>query len=95
MKKIVKCPECGKERWAKAKKDKATGEVYVDILDQYCQACRNRMSQAGMKRKARLSEIPEKFYKDLTLRELYQAEGERRQEEKKAEEKRNKLVKKK
>jgi len=50
------------------------------------------MRQAGMKRKVRLRKIPEKFNNEITLRELYQAEGKRRQEEQKV---RNKLVKKK
>ena len=95
VKSRVNCLQCNKLFWAKAKKDKLTRKVYVDILNQYCQECKNRMRRMGMKRKPRLREIPEEFNSQITLRELYQAEGKRRQEEKKAEQTRNKLVKKK
>ena len=92
MKRRINCIQCNKPFWAKVKKDKLRGEVYVDVLDQYCQSCKNMMRQMGMKRKARLSEIPDKFNREITLRELYQAEAQRR---KKEDIDRNKLVKKK
>lgn len=77
-KKLVNCPVCGKQRWAKAKKDKPSREIYVDILDKYCVVCKNRMRQNNMKRKPRLSEIPEKFNQQITMRELWTKEMDRR-----------------
>ena len=83
---LVNCPVCGKLRWAKAKKDKVTGEVYVDILDQYCQTCRNKISQRSQKRKTRIRRIPELTREQKTQLikgELVRAEMERRRKDKK------------
>lgn len=92
---LVECP-CGKKHWTKVTKEKnpLTGKTvkFVTEVDKICQSCKNRMRQKGMKRKARLGEIPEKFNSEITMRELAQAEGKRRQAENKA---RNKLRKKK
>lgn len=94
VKKQMNCLRCNRLFWAKAKKDKLTRKVYVDILDQYCTTCKNMMRQMGMKRKPRLREIPKGFAKQIWERELWTAENKRRKEERKAEQKRNKLVKK-
>jgi len=97
VKRLVECP-CGKKHWARVTKEKnpLTGKTvrFVMESDKLCQQCKNRMRQGGMKRKVRLRKIPEKFNKEITLRELYQAEGKRRQEEKKTEQKIEKQPKK-
>jgi len=96
MKRLVKCP-CGRKHWAKVSKMKntITGKTVKFVLesDKMCQSCKNRIRQKGMKKKPRLREIPEKYNSQITLNELYQAEGKRRQEEKKAEQERIKWKK--
>lgn len=95
VKRLVTCP-CGKEHWVKVTKEKnpLTGKTMKFVLesDKLCQSCKNMIRRRGMKKKARLREIPKEFYKDLTLRELYQSEMDRR---KKEDVDRNKLRKKK
>lgn len=78
MKRRVKCPQCGKERWAKAQKDKVSKKIYVDIRDQFCQTCKNVMVMKGQKRKGRVRAVPEGFEKQIQMRELAMAESERR-----------------
>ena len=43
MKSRIPCKSCEKLFWAKVSKDTLDGKRYVDIRDQYCQACKNRM----------------------------------------------------
>lgn len=90
MKKQTRCIVCGKWFWSRAVKNKITKEIVA--LDNICQSCKNLMRQKGMKRKPKVKEIPQNLNKQLTLRELYEAEMQRR---KKMEVDRNKLRKKK
>ena len=79
MKSRVNCIICHKLFWSKTAKNKITKEIIS--LDNICASCKNRIRQRGMKRKVRLREIPKEFYKQLTLRELYEAEMKRRRKE--------------
>ena len=79
MKSRVNCIICHKLFWSKTAKNKITKEVVA--LDNICQGCKNRIRQRGMKRKVRIRLIPKKFNKELTMRELWMKERERRKED--------------
>ena len=83
VKKRENCIVCGRSFWSKAWKNKTTGKV--ESLDNMCQSCKNRIRQSHMKRSPRLSEISDKFNSQITMRELYTAEMDRRKATDKAE----------
>lgn len=87
MKLRVECISCKKLFWAKAMKNKVTRKV--EALDNVCQTCKNRIRQKENAKKSKkpfmIRVAPEKFEKQIKMRELYQAEMERRREEKKNE----------
>lgn len=83
VKKREICIVCGRSFWSKAWKNKTTRKV--ESLDNMCVRCKNRIRQSHMKRSPRLSEIPDKFNSQITMRELYTAEMDRRKATAKAE----------
>ena len=80
MKKQEKCIRCGKTFWSDAVKNKITKEIQT--LDNICKGCKSLIRQGQMKRRKTVRIIPAEFEKQIRNRELYIAEMERRQKEK-------------
>lgn len=56
----------------------------TEVLDNdrvFCRSCENAIRHGMQKRKLQIREIPKEFYKELTMRELYMAEMQRRRKE--------------